>query len=675
MIAFGIFSRIPRKVIQRFIHLKPRYLSSSTTGSVPLEVVPKKYLFGIEEAYTQPEDILRQSKECVHNINEIRKFLREKHQFLTYSQKLHYLDSISSELCNVIDTAELCRNVHSDETFRKSAERTFSSISSLIIDLNCDVDLYNILEDIVKHAQIIPRGQKPTDPNKSLTEEEYTFSKDLFTDYRLEGIHLVKKSKENGTNEVQLVNEMKSNIVQAESIFSHNIRSEPMTGQQGKEPQYSNIGPFHLTNYEDKMEFEQMFQWLQSQAPSTSTYFPHKNNQNMAYLTAPNDHQLLAPLLPSISNEEIRQSIWFELLLQPAANIPMFGQLLKTRYALANTLEFTSYSHKALSKNIFQQPEEIKQLLKTISLSLKDQTKQELHTLTQIKEKMTYFTHQTHSQGKPSNNSTPKMSGRLELHPWDIGFYQNIYQSSFSADNHGHDHLQNEGNSNDSNDINSLIKPYFNLENCFYSLQFICKEVFQLEMTEERISADEIWVPNSSGNSSKNLFPYHQNGIFKFSIRDCKTKEFLGFIYIDLFPRDSKYPGAAHFIIRCGCEKINWNNYNQFLSTTNNNSKKEEVSFLQSKNFFIEKQHPIAVLVLNYDPTTDDPTESVTKNSFLTLTQLESLYHEFGHALHSILSKTKFQHVSGTRGSTDYIEVSFCEFSPFHITLFLISVL
>ena len=118
----------------------------------------------------------------------------------------------------------------------------------------------------------------------------------------------------------------------------------------------------------------------------------------------------------------------------------------------------------------------------------------------------------------------------------------------------------------------------------------------------------------------------------KLVARDAETNEALGVIYLDVVARRGKFPHAAHFVVRCGRER---------------GSSDAEGRGNQKKTL------PSVALVCNFG----GGASTTFEDTHLTHSELETFMHELGHAMHSILSTTEYQHLSGTRCAADLVEV------------------
>src|SRR5438132_12236426 len=108
------------------------------------------------------------------------------------------------------------------------------------------------------------------------------------------------------------------------------------------------------------------------------------------------------------------------------------------------------------------------------------------------------------------------------------------------------------------------------------------------------------------------IVPVWHDDVIYLDLKDSVSGDQVGGIYLDLYPRADKYKHAAAWPVRGVSTRAG--------------------------------RKPISALVTNFN------------RQGLTHSEVETLFHEFGHVLHGVLSKTEYNQHSGTSVERDFVE-------------------
>jgi peptidyl-dipeptidase Dcp len=148
-----------------------------------------------------------------------------------------------------------------------------------------------------------------------------------------------------------------------------------------------------------------------------------------------------------------------------------------------------------------------------------------------------------------------------------------------------------------------MLRPYFQLDK-------VIDGVFGLATRLYGIT----FMPNDS-------IPVYHPDVKAYEVFD-RDGSFLAVFYADFYPRAGKQGGA-------------W--MTEFQG-----------QYITKKG---ENVRPHVSVVMNFSKPTD------TKPALLTLSEVETFLHEFGHSLHGMLSNTRFESLSGTNVWWDFVEM------------------
>lgn len=146
------------------------------------------------------------------------------------------------------------------------------------------------------------------------------------------------------------------------------------------------------------------------------------------------------------------------------------------------------------------------------------------------------------------------------------------------------------------------LKPYFQLDLCINAIFNLANKLYGLTFTE------------------LNDIPVYHQDVKVYEVKD-KDDSHLALFYADFFPRESKRGGA-------------W-----------------MTEFRGQRIYNNTDERPLISIVTNFTKPTSDTPSLITHDEFTTL------LHEFGHALHGIITKGKYESMTGTNVDHDFVEL------------------
>lgn len=301
--------------------------------------------------------------------------------------------------------------------------------------------------------------------------------------------------------------------------------------------------------------------------------------------------------LRSVHDEDARKQIYLATRTSSRRQLQRLEELLVKRAELAKLSGYPSFAHMALSDKMAKTPEAVSNFLTSLVASNRGQVQEELSAL-------------------------QRMKGVSPLQPWDHAYFV-------------HQRVLEYSRARKSREL-SRVPEFFSLGTVMQGLSRLFDHLYGVRLVPQETAPGETW----------------NSDVRRLDVVD-ESERHIAVIYCDLFTRPDKSPNPAHFTLRCSRE-ISAEEIAESASTDPPYHPNDGMATARDPESNTLRQLPTIALVCDFP---EPPVSGDGPPTLLNEHSVRTLFHEMGHALHSILGQTPLQSISGTRCATDFAEL------------------
>ncbi|KAF3922778.1 Saccharolysin [Arthrobotrys entomopaga] len=294
----------------------------------------------------------------------------------------------------------------------------------------------------------------------------------------------------------------------------------------------------------------------------------------------------LFPTLKFDVDAAVREKVFVGNENKCPSNLERFDKTIRLRHEKAQLLGHPSHASFVLEEKMAKSPSNVNSFLSDLRGKLTDGGRKEVEKLKELKQ---------------ADLKATGLASDDKYYLWDHRFYDRLMrEKDFSIDE-------------------NKIAEYFPLQKCVDGMLNIFEKLFGLkfvQVVEEEAEKSKVGTGERGWHEDCKVYLVHDEKEL--------GGEFVGYLYLDLHPREGKYGHAANFNLVPG--------------------------FLRDPNNSTSRNYPSTALVCNFSK----PTPS--KPSLLKHDEVVTLFHELGHGIHDLVSRTIYSRFHGTNTVGDFVE-------------------